>query len=381
MSCLGQEGKKRFLTDLAENVLRGRLKTFQTSYPHGSVPPGYDRLYFDESGELQHRVHSYERFRKPPGWILQIEPSEGTELVEAVVWAFETMDSPSGNVYRVTCEFNRRGVPSKNGGDWSDTSIRKMLKNRAYIGVRAFGKDRRGKYRYVDGKGKIVKSGKGIDKSPPLEIEDAHPALIDRDLFERVQEKLDTKRKPRNRNSDHILTGLLRCAHCGKAIVGNSRWLKSGNRRHDYICSGPVIGVCKSRRVGAEEFEGYVVKHIQAGIDQAAETLAGYVREALARRSKPAASTKSLRKRLGSVEAKITRATRNMLLLDDRAAQEATKMLAEMQAESESIRDEIARADGGAGVPRKPAEIVTRTIRHRRDVRPGGPSGDENGNP
>ncbi|MBV9414601.1 MAG: zinc ribbon domain-containing protein, partial [Solirubrobacterales bacterium] len=63
------------------------------------------------------------------------------------------------------------------------------------------------------------------------------PAIVDRALWERVQQqfKMDTRRRVRPRKVEALLSGLLYCAQCGERM-GNSYTSRQGRRHLYYVC-------------------------------------------------------------------------------------------------------------------------------------------------
>ena len=73
------------------------------------------------------------------------------------------------------------------------------------------------------------------DPSQWIERDSRHDPIIDLPTFERCQEKLAARRGGRRKTrGTFVLTGLLRCAHCGRAMVGRTEM--SGRRV--YFCNG-----------------------------------------------------------------------------------------------------------------------------------------------
>src|SRR5690606_19685889 len=131
-------------------------------------------------------------------------------------------------------QLNARGVPGPNGGRWYAASIKAMLENRVYTGTFTWAKRREGKY-YNAAAGQIRErdrsevrlspSGRPLVAANPEEawivVETAHAALIDAATFERVQAKLNDRRRSKpgqgyrthtKSNADaYLLSGLLYC--------------------------------------------------------------------------------------------------------------------------------------------------------------------------
>lgn len=92
-----------------------------------------------------------------------------------------------------------------------------------------------------------------------------HPALIDRETFERVQQKLAPQNRYREGRSRrvqpiYILRGILTCAACGKAMTTASSHRKGGVFRY-YRCSTrnhQGRKACPTTQVPAEALEAYI---------------------------------------------------------------------------------------------------------------------------
>lgn len=109
-------------------------------------------------------------------------------------------------------DFNARGLKTSKGNRWNKGSFHRMLTNERYIGV----------YQYS-----------GVRK------EGGVPAIVRKELFYAVQEKLKTKKNPQGRhreNGDYLLTGKLYCGHCGSFMTGISGTSKTGDMHYYYIC-------------------------------------------------------------------------------------------------------------------------------------------------
>lgn len=84
MYAIQQEGKNQFLHSLSQNVLRGRMQQAREGYGISAAPYGYDRVFYDQAGNLVHRVPGGEKFSKPKNWKASIDIGERTEEVETV---------------------------------------------------------------------------------------------------------------------------------------------------------------------------------------------------------------------------------------------------------------------------------------------------------
>lgn len=134
-------------------------------------------------------------------------------------------------------DLNGRGIQTKSGGRWNKSSFHRLLKSPAYIGT----------YRYSD-----------------IVIEGGMPAIVDKDLFLRVQQRLESKPNPQGRhreNGDYLLTGKLFCGMCGARMVGISGTAKSGNIHHYYECQERRVNrTCTKENVRRDWIEREVTR-------------------------------------------------------------------------------------------------------------------------
>ena len=137
---------------------------------------------------------------------------------------------------QIANELNARGYHTKNGKKWTVTSFDRILTNRMYIGD----------YTY---------SG---------EIERACPAIIEKELFERVQTRYEAQKKSRGKRVteevDYKLAGKLFCGLCGSHMVGDCGTSRSGERHYYYTCNDrKKRRGCKKKSERKGYLEWYVV--------------------------------------------------------------------------------------------------------------------------
>jgi hypothetical protein len=109
-------------------------------------------------------------------------------------------------------DLTRRGIRSSRGNALRIDAIHHTLKNRRYIGEYSF---------------------RNITKP------NAFPAIVSKELFDRVQEIMAKNAKTPARHKaedDYFLTTKLRCGKCGAFMVGESGTGRSGTVHHYYKC-------------------------------------------------------------------------------------------------------------------------------------------------
>ncbi len=121
------------------------------------------------------------------------------------------------------------GIPCKNGGRWSESTIWKMLQNEKYAGDLLLQKTF-----VVDHISK--KKQKNTGQLPQYLIEGNHEAIIDRETFQRVQDEIARRRKKHTPASptapSYEFTQKIVCEQCGK------------HYRRKTVAGGKVVWIC-----------------------------------------------------------------------------------------------------------------------------------------
>lgn len=131
-----------------------------------------------------------------------------------------------------------REVTNYQGKKFNFNQIQRMLSNRKYMGEYRFGE---------------------------IAIPDAMPVIIEKELFERVQEMLiKNKRAPSRHKAedDYLLTTKLFCGHCGAVMNGESGTSKTARKYRYYKCVNARKRTCKKKTIGKEKIETAVIKAI-----------------------------------------------------------------------------------------------------------------------
>jgi len=194
--------------NLAEDVIRGMTNKAKKCEVNGQIPYGYRK------GEDDHFA-----IREDQAKIVR-------EIYQRVA---------DGEAYvDIANDLNARLIRTKTGGLWQKSSFDRILRNEAYIGT----------YKWKD-----------------IVVEGGMPAIIDKDLFCRVQEKVARIREVKGRHNgqaDYILTGRLFCGYCKKPMIGVSGRSQSGDTYYYYACQGKLKKECKKRNVRKDMLEEYV---------------------------------------------------------------------------------------------------------------------------
>ena len=201
-----------YSADLAEKVTRGMTENaLKCKFNGGSMPIGY---VIDEE---QH---------------FQIDPLTAPFVLEAFKRYIE-----GATMKELIDFFKEKGIKNKSGGDINYNSIQRMLNNRRYIG----------EYSFRD-----------------IVVSDGIPAIVPKELFDRVQAKLAKNKKSPARHKaeeDYLLTTKLFCGCCGAYMCGESGKGRSGEVHRYYKCVSikKRRAICNKKSVRKDWIEDIVV--------------------------------------------------------------------------------------------------------------------------
>jgi site-specific DNA recombinase len=198
----------------------------------GNIPFGY-------------RIDSDRRFLVP-------EPSEASVVPQVFHRYAERLEGSSALAKWLT----ERGCRTRQDKPFNVPAVLAILRNRTYLGEISF---------------------RGRHHPAP------HEPLVEEALFERAQEVLRNRTEDialrRSNQSEYLLTGLVKCAGCGKQYLGASANGNGGRYRY-YVCfSRQRYGkkVCEADRLPADELEEAILEQLLSVLER--EPL---VREAIA---------------------------------------------------------------------------------------------------
>ena len=205
-----------YSAELALKVARGeRENALQCKYNGGIVPLGFtigkeDRLY-------------------------HIDP-ETAPIVQEIFTRYADGEPAE----KIAASLNERGLRTRTGKPFVKNSFFQIFRNRRYIG----------EYRYKD----IVTPG-GI------------PAIVDEDLFNRVQQRFEQNKiahgRPAKEDVSYLLTTKLFCGKCGTLMGGESGTSHMGNTYYYYKCGKAKRhgkAHCDLKAIRKEPLERFVVE-------------------------------------------------------------------------------------------------------------------------
>ena len=192
------------------------------------------------------------------------------EEAAAIVREVFTLFSQGVGKTAIARMLNARGVPNpteykrlhglryqqpkrKNSTLWKYSAISHMLTNEMYIGNMV-----QGKYGSVSYK---TKQNKPRPKENWYRMEHTHEAIIDRDLWDRVQTLIAARAKPFDAGTVGLFAGKARCANCGYTMRS------SKNRGKHYLqCSNRHVAkdACIGAFIAVEKLEKIVIQELNA---------------------------------------------------------------------------------------------------------------------
>lgn len=143
------------------------------------------------------------------------------------------------SVAEIVRRFNEKGYRTSRGHCFTSNSFGTIFHQKKYIGV----------LEYAD----VVNEG-GI------------PAIVDRETFDKVQQRLAKNKTAPARGkakTDYLLSGKIYCGHCGRPMTGDTGRSSTTANYHYYVCSGRKrFHDCKMKAVPKELIEDFVVNEI-----------------------------------------------------------------------------------------------------------------------
>ena len=219
--------------NLAQEVTRGMREAAARGFWMASrAPYGYTRVLVPDGAKERPKL-------------AVAEPAAG------VVRRLFALADRGQSLLDITKTLNAEGLASPTGGRWLKTTVQKVLTNAVYTGTLVWGANAK-------------------DQAPPVRVPDAFPALVSAAQFRRVGALLaargPAKVHPRRSASSYLLSGLVKCRRCGRALSGQAA---KGGQFAYYVCQSLLhrgSGACDAPRLNARRFEGLIVEQIRDSI-------------------------------------------------------------------------------------------------------------------
>ena len=315
----------------AKHVHRAMLENARQGFWNGAPPPyGYRTEIAERRGSKDKKV-------------LVIDESEARVVRHIFDLAAGGAGRPMG-IKAIASHLNERGI-SRRGHKFSTGSVHVILTLATYAGRHQFNK-------------RDSRTGRSRPPSEWVEVE--VPAIIDETTFNAAQALLQSRAPkriaPRVVTTPTLLAGIVRCGHCGAAMILNTG--KSGQYRY-YACVNRLKKgelACRGQRMPMAKLDDIVIDAVAERIlepERLEELLHEYLKTAQSRDDKQRDQLKSLRSAHGDAEAGLTRlmdlVERGLMDVSDPALRE--RMIAlrfrrdELAAEITALSQRLASAD------------------------------------
>jgi DNA invertase Pin-like site-specific DNA recombinase len=223
--------------NMGEDIKRGLRESAQRGFYTGSKPPyGLHKVPAKDGNKTRYK--------------LEPDPEDSTSLrVVRRIYDRALKDMGCKEIAKV---LNREGLRTGTGQLWGKTTVHKVLTNEAYCGILVLG-----------GRPGHPALHSGI---PPVRVENAWPAIIDKGTFLQIQAMMASKKPeithPRTVPSTFLFSGFIFCS-CGHAMIGRSA---KSHQYYYYTCNGNFkqgAEICAARALPKERLERAIVEQIR----------------------------------------------------------------------------------------------------------------------
>lgn len=166
---------------------------------------------------------------------LIVNPSEA-----AVVKEIFSLYLSGMGMHKIARNLNERGLYTKKGKAWAQSTIQYILTNPIYHGTT--------RYNYR------------LNKENYFEVEGVVPSIISDEEYQLTQQMIQKRRTvhPRQATSKYLFSKVLKCARCGKTLVGKSSSTKRGEKvyySYNYYCPNRSRSLCDLPLINQTLFE------------------------------------------------------------------------------------------------------------------------------
>jgi len=229
-----------YSANLGQDIKRGMRENAQRGFSSGSRPPyGFHRVAVRDGAKTRYK--------------LEPDP-EGSVAVQVIRRIFDMALRDVG-CKEIAKALNKEVIRTSTGQRWGRTTVHKVLTNEAYCGTLVWG----------------GRPGHPAIHSadPPVRVENAWPAIIDKDVFKQILRKMASRRPevihPRTIPSSYLLSGLLYCS-CGHSMMGRSA---KSHHYHYYTCNGGYKqgkDACDAKALPKDKLEHLVIDQIKCKV-------------------------------------------------------------------------------------------------------------------
>jgi site-specific DNA recombinase len=166
---------------------------------------------------------------------LTVNPSEA-----AIVKEIFSLYLSGMGMHKIARNLNERGLYTKKGKPWAQSTIQYILTNPIYHGTT--------RYNYR------------LNTENYFEVDGVVPVIISDEEYQLTQQMIQNRRTahPRQATSKFLFSKVLKCARCGKTLVGKSSSTKRGEKvyySYNYYCPNRSRSLCDLPLINQTLFE------------------------------------------------------------------------------------------------------------------------------
>ena len=229
-----------YSANLGQDIKRGLRENARRGFFNGSRPPyGLHKIAVRDGAKMRNKLNP--------------DPDDSVSI--KVVRRIFDMALNDIGCKEMAKTLNKDGFRTINGERWGKVTIHKVLTNEAYCGTLVWG----GRPGHP-----ALNSGE-----PPVRVENAWPAIINKDTFRLVRHKMALKRPrvihPRTVPSFYLLSGILFCS-CGRAMIGRSA---KSHQYYYYMCNRSYKqgkDACAAKIIPKDKLERMVIEQLKARV-------------------------------------------------------------------------------------------------------------------
>ncbi len=199
--------------------MRGAIAEFEKAKINERMSGGRKRKALDGKVVKNPNMYGYDYDKENSQLVINEKEAEIVRLI------FDLFTKPNNNIQGINgiaLYLTNQNIPTKKGKSvWHRQVVRQILMNEAYTG--RFYHNRWNTEGMLGNKYRPKDERKPMTERPREEwIEISCPAIIEEDVFEHAQRLLAESRRRWAKKSkiQYLLSGLLRCGHCGNTMTG-----------------------------------------------------------------------------------------------------------------------------------------------------------------
>jgi site-specific DNA recombinase len=239
-----------YCEDISESIRSVfKLKQQQGKFIGSFATYGYDKDPKDKNKLIVDEVAA-ETVRKVFAWYIN---GFGTHQIANKL---NDLDIPNPTKHKKLKGYNYTNTSIKDDlGLWNKTTVKRMLKNQMYLGNMV--QHVHEKVNYKSEKKVMIKPENWII------VKDTHTAIIDKNTFDIVQERLKNNIRSSGEGQPHIFAGKVKCLDCGSTMVRNSSNASYKYLRCKLYSMAPNKNLCSIHSIRIENLKNIVTEKLR----------------------------------------------------------------------------------------------------------------------